>query len=221
MRKRIIISVILSTIALTISAISPTDSFKNSNDELKDNNSKKKVVIKNIDEDENKKEETIKEDNEEQDLKEESKTESTSDTKKEKTSSNQQTKVASNNTTTSTTTSSNSNSSTPPKNNTYVAPRTLTEWEKLGISEYEYYHSPAPNEGEIAFYSSESVCANEANSIVTKYKVVTNYGDVKSYSENYLGCWIVVKLPNGSWMFYKEFKNREANGEFNYLLRNT
>ena len=103
--------------------------------------------------------------------------------------------------------------------NNYVAPRTMTEWEKLGISEWDYYNSPAPNEGELATNIND--CDTEANNIISKYKLVAHSGDVYSYSDDYLGCWIVVNMSDGSWMFYNEFKNREKSGEFNYLLRNT
>lgn len=99
--------------------------------------------------------------------------------------------------------------------NSYTPPVPVqTEWEKLGISEYDYYNSPAKNEGEIAFRDAESVCDSVSANISNKYGLVTHFGDVKSYSENYIGCWITIHLADGSWMFYKEFLAREKLGEF-------
>lgn len=100
---------------------------------------------------------------------------------------------------------------TPPPVST---PKVQTEWEKLGISEYDYYNSPGPNEGQIAFRGAESECERIATDITNTYGFVTHYGDVKSYSERYIGCWITVHLPNGNRMFYNEFKARESRGEF-------
>lgn len=113
-------------------------------------------------------------------------------------------------------TSNNKEKSSPniPTNN-YVPPVPVqTEWEKLGISEYDYYNSPGENEGEIAFSDAVSVCDGVGANISDKYGLVTHSGDVKSYSENYIGCWITIHLADGSWMFYNEFKVREARGEF-------
>ena len=97
--------------------------------------------------------------------------------------------------------------------------KVLTEWEKLGISEWDYYHTPAPNEGEIATNIID--CDEEVNNIITKYRLVAHSGDTYSYSDDYLGCWIVIIFSDNSKMFYNEFKSREKTGEFNYLLRNT
>ena len=69
-----------------------------------------------------------------------------------------------------------------PQNNTQ------TEWEKLGISEYDYYNSPTPSDGEIAFREEESKCDAVTSEITSKYSFVTHYGDVRSYSNKYLGC---------------------------------
>lgn len=96
--------------------------------------------------------------------------------------------------------------------------KTMTAWEKLGISEYEYYNSPGPNEGEIAFNKPESACESAANTITKMYAFVTHFGDVKSYSDRYIGCWITIHLPNGEWMFYGKFKEREKRGDFKDAL---
>lgn len=98
---------------------------------------------------------------------------------------------------------------------TPVVVKQPTEWEKLGISEYDYYNSPRPNEGEIAFREPESKCERVSNEITNMYHFTTSYGDVHSYSEDYIGCWLIVYMRDGSWIFYKEFKQREARGEFN------
>ena len=89
-----------------------------------------------------------------------------------------------------------------------------TEWEKLGISEYQYYNEPSPNEGEIAFRDSMEKCESVAIDINNRYSFNTNYGDIYSYSEDYIGCWIIVYIENNNWIFYNEFKQREQSGEF-------
>ena len=95
------------------------------------------------------------------------------------------------------------------------SPPVQTEWGKLGISEYDYYNRPAPGEGEIAFSEAESKCDAVADNITNQYSFVTHTGDVRSRSENYLGCWITIHFADGSYMFYKEFMSRVNRGEFN------
>ena len=91
-------------------------------------------------------------------------------------------------------------------------PAPKTAWELLGISEYDYYNSPAPNEGEIAKDIVD--CEAKSEEITNKYGFVTHSGDVYSYSENYIGCWITVHFPDGRRMFYNEFDSRANRGEF-------
>lgn len=98
-------------------------------------------------------------------------------------------------------------------NNTTTIPKTLTEWEKLGISEYDYYNTPTPNEGEIAKGITD--CDSKAKEINDEYGFNVHSGDVKSYSDKYLGCWITIHFNDSSWMFYNEFKARADRGEFN------
>lgn len=98
-------------------------------------------------------------------------------------------------------------------NNTTTTPKILTEWEKLGISEYDYYNTPTPNEGEIANEITD--CDSKADEINVEYGFITHSGDVRSYSNNYLGCWITIHFNDGSWIFYNEFKARADRGEFN------
>lgn len=108
-----------------------------------------------------------------------------------------------------------------PANTITKSENKISVWEKLGITENEYYNSPAPNEGELAFRDSETKCDQVENEITNKYTLVTHSGDVKSYSEKYLGCWITIYLPNNKWMFYNEFKLRESKGEFKKYERTT
>ena len=114
----------------------------------------------------------------------------------------------------------NSNTSYVQENNSTITSLISTDsspqnpWERLGISENDYYNSPAPNEGEIAFRESESKCDSVATSITNTYGFVTHFGDVYSYSESYIGCWITVHLPDGRKMFYNEFISRANRGEF-------
>lgn len=124
--------------------------------------------------------------------------------------------VASNNSSNSNNSGNNrENTSKNTTDNDYIPPVPVqTEWDKLGISEYDYYNSPGPNEGELAFRDAESKCDAVGTNISNKYGFVTHSGDVKSYSENYIGCWITIHLADGSWMFYREFLEREKRGEF-------
>ena len=55
----------------------------------------------------------------------------------------------------------------PPTQNVVETP--LTEWEKLGISEYDYYNTPSDNEGELAFKGDTSLCQNEINRLINQY----------------------------------------------------
>lgn len=106
------------------------------------------------------------------------------------------------------------NSSTPISSVSSTPPVTQTPWGALGISEYDYYNNPAPNEGELAFRESESKCDSVATLIANQYGFVTHFGDVYSYSESYIGCWITIHLPDGRRMFYNEFMSRVNRGEF-------
>ena len=107
--------------------------------------------------------------------------------------------------------SSNQNNS-----NNYIPPtpepvKELTEWEKLGISEYDYYNTPSDNEGELAFKGSTSLCQNEINRLVNTYYDSGidggNYYTVNGkYTHSYLGCGIKMYM-NGNSYTYSQIKS--------------
>ena len=119
-----------------------------------------------------------------------------------------------------TTSSSNNNavngntpsvSTTPPETTTTpsVPQEPLTEWEKLGISEYEYYNAKLFEWEEVA-YKDINQCISEASRINTTYGFVTNYGTVSGKYVNTVGCWVIVNV-NGKEYYLNEFKNLGYN----------
>lgn len=89
--------------------------------------------------------------------------------------------------------------------------RELTEWEKLGISEYDYYNTPSENEGELAFKGNTSLCQNEINRLVNQYYDSGidggNYYTVNGkYTHAYLGCGIKMYM-NGNAYTYSQIKS--------------
>ena len=113
--------------------------------------------------------------------------------------------------------SSNQNNS-----NNYIPPtptpesvKELTEWEKLGISEYDYYNTPSDNEGELAFKGSTSLCQNEINRLVNTYYDSGidggNYYTVNGkYTHSYLRCGIKMYM-NGNSYTYSQIKSMGFN----------
>lgn len=93
--------------------------------------------------------------------------------------------------------------------------RELTEWEKLGISEYDYYNTPSENEGELAFKGSTGLCQNEINRLVNQYYDSGidggNYYTVNGkYTHAYLGCGIKMYM-NGNTYTYSQIKSMGFN----------
>lgn len=93
--------------------------------------------------------------------------------------------------------------------------RELTEWEKLGISEYDYYNTPSENEGELAFKGNTSLCQNEINRLVNQYYDSGidggNYYTVNGkYTHAYLGCGIKMYM-NGNAYTYSQIKSMGFN----------
>ena len=62
--------------------------------------------------------------------------------------------------------SSQPTQSTPPQQN---ITSNQTEWEKLGISEYEYYNTPMNIGDEVAFKADISTCESEINRLINTY----------------------------------------------------
>ncbi len=90
-----------------------------------------------------------------------------------------------------------------------------TAWEKLGISEYDYYNTPSDNEGELAFKGSTGLCQNEINRLVNTYYDSGidggNYYTVNGkYTHSYLGCGIKMYM-NGKAYTYSQIKSMGFN----------
>lgn len=120
-----------------------------------------------------------------------------------------------NNNSTSTTTSENQPTSQPEQ----TPPKVYTEWEKLGISEYDYYNTPSENEGELAFKGNGNLCQNEINRLINLYydKGIDggrHYTINGKYTHSYLGCGIYIKM-NGKEYKYSEIVTMEKQGYFN------
>lgn len=86
-----------------------------------------------------------------------------------------------------------------------------TEWDKLGISEYDYYNMPNDNEGEMVFKGDTSLCQKEINRLVNKYYDLGidggNYYTVNGkYTHSYLGCGIKMYM-NGNAYTYSQIRN--------------
>ena len=93
--------------------------------------------------------------------------------------------------------------------------REQTEWEKLGISEYDYYNTPSDNEGELAFKGSTSLCQNEINRLINQYYDSGidggNYYTINGkYTHSYLGCGIKIYI-NGNTYTYNQIKSMGFN----------
>lgn len=101
----------------------------------------------------------------------------------------------------------------PPTQNVVETP--LTEWEKLGISEYDYYNTPSDNEGELAFKGDTSLCQNEINRLINQYYDSGidggNYYTINGkYTHSYLGCGIKIYM-NGNTYTYNQIKSMGFN----------
>lgn len=110
------------------------------------------------------------------------------------------------------TTQQNNNSKTSDSPASPAQPeKELTEWEKIGISEYDYYNTPNDNEGELAIKEDISLCKNELNRLLSAYyddgfdggNTFTING---KYTHSYLGCGINVYI-NGKTYTYNQIKS--------------
>ena len=102
-------------------------------------------------------------------------------------------------------------STTPPATTTTpsVPQEPLTEWEKLGISEYEYYNAKLFDWEEVAS-TDINECISDASRINNTYGFVTNYGYVSGKYVNTVGCWVTVNV-NGIEYYLNEFENLGYN----------
>lgn len=110
----------------------------------------------------------------------------------------------------------NKNSITSDSAATPIQPeKVLTEWEKIGISEYVYYNTPNDNEGELAIKGDIRSCKNELNRLLNTYydngfdggNTFTING---KYTHSYLGCGINVYI-NGKTYTYNQVKSMGYN----------
>ncbi len=107
---------------------------------------------------------------------------------------------------------------TPPQTPPSPQPSQQTAWERLGISEYEYYHTPLFTNDYIDF-DSESKCA----SLV---QVIKNYCDLDSgyqgvagkYTGGSIGCRLRIYV-NGETYSYSQFKSTEYYNKIPQNLR--
>lgn len=173
MKKKLLIIVL---IVMSIGLISGVFIMKIGNRELKTENANDNVVQKK------EKESTQEKEPEELEKVDEEKNSS----KEEKTDDKNNTKVETNDTSSTINTEKEESNKTPvqPDNNTSVVEK--TEWEKLGISEYEFYNSPAWNWQNVDFginLTDDKKCNNETECL-TKCQ---NYGEeyIKTHSGGY------------------------------------
>lgn len=175
MKKKLLIIVL---IVMSIGLISGVFIMKMGNRELKTENTNDNVVQ----EKEKDKESTQEKEPEELEKVDEEKDSS----KEEKTDDKNDTKVETNDTSSTINGEKEESDKTPvqPDNNTSVVEK--TEWEKLGISEYEFYNSPAWNWQNVDFginLTDDKKCNNETECL-TKCQ---NYGEeyIKTHSSGY------------------------------------
>lgn len=112
-----------------------------------------------------------------------------------------------------TSTSNDISSATQPSQNS-SSPQNITppqtEWEKLGISEYAYYHTPMNMGEEVAFESDISVCDAEINRLINAYyregmSGGNSYTVNGKYTYSYIGCGINIFI-NGIKYKYSQIK---------------
>lgn len=151
---------------------------------------------------------------EEQEISDESKTDNSSSKSTNSSNVNNESTVSDNNTANNkSTVSSSTNSSVPqistpqpdptPSQNTQPV---QTEWEKLGISQYEYYHTPMNAGEEVVFEGNESLCTTEINRLVDKYyreglSGGNSYTINGKYTYSYIGCGINIYINNVKYKY--------------------
>jgi len=99
--------------------------------------------------------------------------------------------------------SSQPTQSTPPQQN---ITSNQTEWEKLGISEYEYYNTPMNIGDEVAFKADISTCESEINRLINTYyrsglSGGNSYTVNGKYTHSYIGCGINIYINNVKYKY--------------------
>ena len=221
-KKRIIGLIILVLIILTAGIFIFGHNHINSQKNEKKSLETKSDINKNT---KKEKVETIKEDEEQQ---EESKEEELAENKKT-TKTVEQNKSSQKTTTGNSNNNSNSNSNknysapanTQNNNNNnnqqqevkQEAPKPVvdnrTAWEKLGISEYDYYHTEMYGARVDLYNTDISFCNSEARRILNSYEDVANtrsYSGTGKYTYSYIGCSVDVTFYDGRTVGYNEAK---------------
>ena len=84
-----------------------------------------------------------------------------------------------------------------------------TAWEKLGISEYDYYHTEMYGARVDLYNTDISFCNSEARRILNSYEDVANtrsYSGTGKYTYSYIGCSVDVTFYDGRTVGYNEAK---------------
>lgn len=84
-----------------------------------------------------------------------------------------------------------------------------TAWEKLGISEYDYYHTEMYGARVDLYNTDISFCNSEARKILNSYEDVANtrsYSGTGKYTYSYIGCSVDVTFYDGRTVGYNEAK---------------
>ena len=108
------------------------------------------------------------------------------------------------------------NNNQPVQNNTPQPPAeqkpivdNRTAWEKLGISEYDYYHTEMYGTRADLYNTDISFCNSEAKRILNSYEDVANtrsYSGTGKYTYSYIGCSVDVTFYDGRTVGYNEAK---------------
>ena len=108
------------------------------------------------------------------------------------------------------------NNNQPVQNNTPKPPAeqkpivdNRTAWEKLGISEYDYYHTEMYGTRADLYNTDISFCNSEAKRILNSYEDVANtrsYSGTGKYTYSYIGCSVDVTFYDGRTVGYNEAK---------------
>lgn len=208
-RKQKIIIAVLATAILVIGSIVIIKKIS-STEKVEKTSNHKKESTKDVDK--------KKTDNKDNPLKKEEITK-IEEENKEKTSSGNNSSVSSNSEKKSTesppnnsvknNTSTNSTTNSVPQQQPQNPP-SQTEWEKLGISQYAYYHTPMIAGEEVAIDGDMSLCTAEINRLIETYHKEglsggNSYTVNGKYTYSYIGCGINVFI-NGVKYKYSQIK---------------
>ena len=158
--------------------------------------------------------ETIKEEEEQQEESKENELEDNKSSQKTTTSnSNNNSNSNSNKNYSAPTNTQNNNNNNQQQEVKQEAPKPVvdnrTAWEKLGISEYDYYHTEMYGARVDLYNTDISFCNSEARRILNSYEDVANtrsYSGTGKYTYSYIGCSVDVTFYDGRTVGYNEAK---------------